>query len=733
MAPTWRGPNPDPEVRAALKADKASKVKATPKESTNDAAYFPLFRKQPQSSSKSKQTKPKGKVKIPTIEEGSQEDEDNKARYFWPSHHFPSLSQSHPHRLGPDIHPAMSSCPSRPPHAILTDLEDEEVFARVGLVLKAVCFDLRLIILDLTTCYLEFEPLLHSSPQIFTKEQWIGVSEVPHSVRGFKIGIALEMRHQVLAWLSFDNLWNVGGGLDLVSVFLLINLKNSFDGAQLRIIYSFNNCAFQILFFNTGSGARSPLTGWKLSERSRELKQKKSSSTTIYAFFTNTQNTPLNGGGSYSLDDIFRLAGLPPLLLARVVFASPEMWARLGESYVRFASERWFKTNQYLKASRNRNAPGEFAISASLKEQLVYPTKLRVHGKARATVSKCLAEAVRKYNVRKYNLASKRTHEEASKPIFSRNNSLMSVDEHPFDLAELTPGLLLYGHLGNLIVGEHWDELLTQSKADLKRDRILVEELNVLPAHLTRLQRLSLTPLTHLTEPEIALLRDSFGINPITAYFNKLYASKNTPKVKINRAELSLFRDPIENYCPTRLYAVPQTNKTVWTLLDIPHRTEDLQDVACFSQAELHIRTFKHVKENTKGWTVGPLDFCGHGRVFNNGPSTFRCLLRIICASEERRAALVATGGVKAGRKIMHSRIQARLTCLKSALKLEDPKLTRARARTELKAREEAGVKAEMAEMAIHVLEETGYTMDDLEMEMEMDETGAVDCDMDTT
>ncbi|KAJ6501016.1 hypothetical protein DFH09DRAFT_1102707 [Mycena vulgaris] len=202
MAPTWRGPNPDPEVRAALKADKASKVKATPKESPNDAAYFPLFRKQPQSSyqfhidfklAKSKQTKPKGKVKIPTIEEGSQEDEDNKARYFWPSHHFPSLSQSHPHRLGPDIHPAVSSCPSRPPHAILTDLEDEEVFARVGLVLKAVCFDLRLIILDLTTCYLEFEPLLHSSPQIFTKEQWIGVSEVPHSVRGFKIGIALEM------------------------------------------------------------------------------------------------------------------------------------------------------------------------------------------------------------------------------------------------------------------------------------------------------------------------------------------------------------------------------------------------------------------------------------------------------------------------------------------------------------------------------------------------------------
>ncbi|KAJ6602608.1 hypothetical protein DFH09DRAFT_1068992 [Mycena vulgaris] len=629
MAPTWRGPNPDPEVRAALKAlkaDKASKVKATPKpaESPNDTAYFPLFRKQSQSSSKSKQTKPKGKVKIPTVEEGSQEDEDNKARYFWPSHHFPSLSQSHPHRLGPDIHPAMSSCPSRPPHAILTDLEDEEVFARVGLVLKAVCFDLRLIILDLTTCYLEFEPLLHSSPQIFTKEQWIGVSEV----RGFKIGIALEMRHQVLAWLSFDNLWNVGGGLDLVSL-RWRSIENYLFLQQFRVpdpvLQYWEWCTFT--------------ANWLEVERS------------------------------------------PVKVIPLMTYSDWLMWACLGESYVHFASERWFKTNQYLKASRNRNAPGEFAISASLKEQLVYPTKLCVHGKARAPVSKRLAEAVPKYN-----LASKRTHEEASKPIFSRNNSLMSVNEHPFDLAELMPGLLLYGHLGNLIVGEHWDELLTQSKANLKRDHILVEELNALPAHLTRLQRLSLTPLTHLTEPEIALLRDSFGINPITAYFNKLYASKNPPKVKINRAELSLLRNPIENYCPTRLYAVPQTNKTVWTLLDIPHRTEDLQDVACFSQAELHIHTFKHVKENTKGWT-------------------FLCL-------------------ISKGKQIGVQSIPKHC----GSLKLEDPELTRARARTELKAREEAGVKAEMA---VRVLEETGYTMDNLEMEM--DETGAVDCDMDTT
>lgn len=76
------------------------------------------------------------------------------------------------------------------------------------------------------------------------------------------------------------------------------------------------------------------------------------------------------------------------------------------------------------------------------------------------------------------------------------------------------------------------------------------------------------------------------------------------------------------NYIPTKLYAVPQTTKTAWTLLDIPHRP-DLPDFGRVVSSELKLRTIDHVKNNTRGWTVGPLDFCGHGRVFRNGASEF--------------------------------------------------------------------------------------------------------------
>lgn len=123
--------------------------------------------------------------------------------------------------------------------------------------------------------------------------------------------------------------------------------------------------------------------------------------------------------------------------------------------------------------------------------------------------------------------ASRQTHIEAQKPIFSRTSKLLTVDEHPFDLAGLTPSVVLYGHLGHLIAGRQmWDKLLAESKDSLVQDRVLNRELNELPADLTELQRLSLTPVTHLTEDELSLLRSSFGpVNPVDAYFSKLYGN----------------------------------------------------------------------------------------------------------------------------------------------------------------------------------------------------------------
>ncbi|KAJ6625159.1 hypothetical protein B0H10DRAFT_1942748 [Mycena sp. CBHHK59/15] len=54
----------------------------------------------------------------------------------------------------------------------------------------------------------QFEPLLHTSPQIYTRKQWNGVMQVPNGPskhRGFKIGYVIEFLSHVLCWNSFDN------------------------------------------------------------------------------------------------------------------------------------------------------------------------------------------------------------------------------------------------------------------------------------------------------------------------------------------------------------------------------------------------------------------------------------------------------------------------------------------------------------------------------------------------
>ncbi|KAK6966681.1 hypothetical protein R3P38DRAFT_3244224 [Favolaschia claudopus] len=90
------------------------------------------------------------------------------------------------------------------PEYLLPDLKSKSSLTGVGLELVGLEHDNRDIVLDLKHCFLEIEPLLHSSPQIFTAEDWEGVSHVPADKRGFKVVIALEMETHTLAWVSKD-------------------------------------------------------------------------------------------------------------------------------------------------------------------------------------------------------------------------------------------------------------------------------------------------------------------------------------------------------------------------------------------------------------------------------------------------------------------------------------------------------------------------------------------------
>ncbi|KAJ7026896.1 hypothetical protein C8F04DRAFT_1190145 [Mycena alexandri] len=86
-----------------------------------------------------------------------------------------------------------------------TDWSGIDAMEETGMEWIGVEFDARDLILNLKSCYLEVELLLHTTPQIYTTKQWLGVARTPDSKRGFKVVIALEFKTHVLAFLSRDN------------------------------------------------------------------------------------------------------------------------------------------------------------------------------------------------------------------------------------------------------------------------------------------------------------------------------------------------------------------------------------------------------------------------------------------------------------------------------------------------------------------------------------------------
>ncbi|KAJ7233371.1 hypothetical protein C8J57DRAFT_1250024 [Mycena rebaudengoi] len=74
------------------------------------------------------------------------------SRYFWPQYALPSISN------------VFSS--------------GADVIYDAGLYLTDLLYDARKTIMNLGVVFIEFEPLLHTSPQIYTCKQWLGIMQV---------------------------------------------------------------------------------------------------------------------------------------------------------------------------------------------------------------------------------------------------------------------------------------------------------------------------------------------------------------------------------------------------------------------------------------------------------------------------------------------------------------------------------------------------------------------------
>ncbi|KAJ7148723.1 hypothetical protein C8R43DRAFT_952411 [Mycena crocata] len=85
------------------------------------------------------------------------------------------------------------------------DWDPDEAMEETGMELVGVEWDPRDMVLDLKSCFMEMELLLHCSPQLFTTEEWLGVARTPDDVHGFKVVVAIQMKTHVLAFFAKDN------------------------------------------------------------------------------------------------------------------------------------------------------------------------------------------------------------------------------------------------------------------------------------------------------------------------------------------------------------------------------------------------------------------------------------------------------------------------------------------------------------------------------------------------
>ncbi|KAJ7760922.1 hypothetical protein B0H16DRAFT_1812213 [Mycena metata] len=219
-------------------------------------------------------------------------DKQNKTRFLWPQH---------PQKVAV----ALSNQNQTPGQA----------FEAAGMQLKQVHYHPRMLILDLSTCVLEIEPLLHSSPQIFSLAQWEGVCRVPREERGYKIGFAIVMTSHVLALLSNDNLWR-----------LFWRSGKEFKQLQRHRVPD------SVLSHHEWCKYHAQYLEKNLPKARTQLM--------IYQWLMKPGPHPFQGSGRYCSAEILALAGIPAWTSAYDVLTSPILYGTLVESDSQFHHER---------------------------------------------------------------------------------------------------------------------------------------------------------------------------------------------------------------------------------------------------------------------------------------------------------------------------------------------------------------------------------------------------------
>ncbi|KAJ6609180.1 hypothetical protein B0H10DRAFT_1954836 [Mycena sp. CBHHK59/15] len=198
------------------------------------------------------------------------------SRYFWPQYALPVLSDRAYSAVG-----AMQSA---------------------GMKLTGLVYNARKTIMNLGTVFVEFEPLLHTSPQIYTRKQWNGVMQVPTEC----IGELLKRKRKVMK--------------------LLMSLVDP--------IYNYSAwCLYTV-------------------EWLRQIFREGPEQLTLLEALSAPGRQPFRGLGRYGANEVLSIAGIPGWTLLSVIVADKVLFSVICEAFFQFVSVRALKAEEYYRMSR---------------------------------------------------------------------------------------------------------------------------------------------------------------------------------------------------------------------------------------------------------------------------------------------------------------------------------------------------------------------------------------------
>ncbi|KAH7908556.1 hypothetical protein BJ138DRAFT_340174 [Hygrophoropsis aurantiaca] len=276
------------------------------------------------------------------------------------------------------------------------------------------------------------------------------------------------------------------------------------------------------------------------------------------------------GVGKYTCCEIFTLAGLPPAITEAELFDSPDRTARFCCAYYDLAAD----AHQNLWPFVKRFLHG-YTIGTTLEQRLKYADQLFIWGKERMEMSSRMHDLLGAFEstLLKYNQKAEELNNH-----WYRSDVYCLYD--PFEPA-LTPYSLkrVTLNLGHLVFGEKWP--LLSSEAGIQ-------------------------------------VLDT-GMDPLSQYFNKTTLSR----VWINpNAYSTLFNINLRaRWKTTKVYRM-NSDSDVWSIIPAfsDRSLSSSKAVSAFNcteydTADRQSRIIKTVITTSKVWTVGPLDYCGIGRV----------------------------------------------------------------------------------------------------------------------